>query len=713
MGIVSGNIGKSFGITYLFLDPEYLNKVNWLSFFIVGLGLSAFTISFQVTSYILCSYRYNFLANLQSPFVKYALNNSIIPFAFTIYYIFRFINFQLNTEAASPLDIITKVLGFIIGYLIILVLSYLYFKTTNLDIVKHLAENVDKTVRKSRLQRVNVMDRLNVAKNQKPIITSYIDFPLSLKKTKNNYPIDRETILKVFDQNQLNALLIQFFAFISILIFGLFRDVSWLQIPAAVSVLLLFSILLLFTGAVYYWLKDWAIPTFLFTLILVSFISKNISHNIYHQAFGLDYSQKAEYSLRALRKITTPDIVQSDKKNTIEILENWRGKFPKEKKPKLVVIAMSGGGQRAAVWTMKTLQFLDSAFQQSLMSHTMLMTGSSGGLIGGSFYRELFLRKQHGENIQLNDEKYIAQLAKDKLNPMVFSLVVGDLFFKFQKVEIDGQKYFKDRGYALEEQLNKDTDFILNKRLKDYNAPEFNSEIPMLMITPTVVNDGRKLYISSQPVAYMCKGLGHNHNHKNAIRGIEYSRLFANQNPENLRFITALRLNATFPYITPNVQLPSEPTMEIVDAGLSDNFGVMDAIQFIHVFKDWIEENTSGVVLITIRDTPAENQIDRYAFKPLIESAVTPLDNLLGNLTRLQNIRNDFNVEILQQILKKDFFAIVEFQYLELPNNGNEEVENASLSWRLTSKEIKGIVNAIHHPANKNSFEKLKKLMKE
>ncbi|CAN0497642.1 unnamed protein product [Scytosiphon promiscuus] len=139
----------------------------------------------------------------------------------------------------------------------------------------------------------------------------------------------------------------------------------------------------------------------------------------------------------------------------------------------------------------------------------------------------------------------------------------------------------------------------------------------------------------------------------------------------------------------------------------------MDAIQFTHIFKDWIEEHTSGVVLITIRDTPAENQIDQFAFKPLIESAITPLDNLLGNLTRLQNIRNDFNVEIIQQLLKKDFFAIVEFQYLELPNENDEEIEHASLSWRLTSKEIKGIVNAIDHPTNKKAFEKLKNLMRE
>ena len=85
-------------------------------------------------------------------------------------------------------------------------------------------------------------------------------------------------------------------------------------------------------------------------------------------------------------------------------------------------------------------------------------------------------------------------------------------------------------------------------------------------------------------------------------KGIEYARFFKDQNPEKIDFITALRMSATFPYITPYISLPSDPPMQIMDAGLTDNFGSIDAARFISVFKDWIEANTGGVVIIRVRD---------------------------------------------------------------------------------------------------------------
>ena len=41
--MVTGSFGKYLGIPYLFLDPEYLNEVNFRSFFIMGSVLAGFT----------------------------------------------------------------------------------------------------------------------------------------------------------------------------------------------------------------------------------------------------------------------------------------------------------------------------------------------------------------------------------------------------------------------------------------------------------------------------------------------------------------------------------------------------------------------------------------------------------------------------------------------------------------------------------------------
>ena len=56
--MITGNFGQSLGIPYLFLDPEYLNKVNFTSFFIIGISLAGFTVAFHITGYISDGHRF-------------------------------------------------------------------------------------------------------------------------------------------------------------------------------------------------------------------------------------------------------------------------------------------------------------------------------------------------------------------------------------------------------------------------------------------------------------------------------------------------------------------------------------------------------------------------------------------------------------------------------------------------------------------------------
>src|SRR5215831_11249822 len=78
--MVTGYFAKRLGFNYLFLDPEYLGKVNFWGFFLVGLALGGFTFVWNVTSYILNSFRFPFLATFERPFLRYSLNNAVIPF---------------------------------------------------------------------------------------------------------------------------------------------------------------------------------------------------------------------------------------------------------------------------------------------------------------------------------------------------------------------------------------------------------------------------------------------------------------------------------------------------------------------------------------------------------------------------------------------------------------------------------------------------------
>ena len=57
-------------------------------------------------------------------------------------------------------------------------------------------------------------------------------------------------------------------------------------------------------------------------------------------------------------------------------------------------------------------------------------------------------------------------------------------------------------------------------------------------------------------------------------------------------------MNTTFPYVLPNVWLPSRPVIDVMDAGLRDNYGQETSLWFMDYFSGWLKENTSGIIIL-------------------------------------------------------------------------------------------------------------------
>jgi hypothetical protein len=437
----------------------------------------------------------------------------------------------------------------------------------------------------------------------------------------------------------------------------------------------------------------------------------------------MDYDIKpAKYDLEQLEKILHPDSVEKDKQYALEILKNWKAKFPVGSKPKMVFVATSGGGQRAALWTVRVLQEAEKASENQLFKHTQMIAGASGGVVGAAFFRELYLRKAEN-NLDLFDPKYLDQISSDNLNPIIFTLLVNDLLVRNQSFHYNNRKYLKDRGYAFESQFNINTKGIMEKPIGAYRMPEFESKIPMLPVTPLITNDGRKLYIAPHPMAYMGISLDRSEGVEEKSQGIDFQRFFADHQADQLRFISALRMGATFPFITPNVQLPSSPRMETMDSGLSDNFGVQDALRFMYVFQDWIKENTSGVVLISIRDSEKFSEIQQKQPPTLFEKLFTPIKNIYINWDNVQTLNNEVIYNRMKETmpfpLQRIEFEYSTLQYLKergmtdqegVINPKQQEILRASLNWRLTAREKKSVIDNIHSYKNQLSLEKIKNM---
>lgn len=589
-------------------------------------------------------------------------------------------------------------------------------------------DSLDKRLRKVNVSRANVIKRYKDRKLAKDTVDTYLDINLKFKKVREDLArFEGHKLLKVFDQNHLNLVIIGVVLVLTILFLGFFREYEFLQFPAAMSVMLIFSILTLMVGALTFWLRSWSTFVVILLFVLLNASSKTPWLNRPHTALGMDYEvEKAPYNLHRMQALLHPDTLKKDKEKTLEILDNWRAKFPKDKPPKMLLIACSGGGQRAALWTLHVLQQMHVHSEGRFMPHTQLITGASGGIVGAAFFRELYLRSLQDPSIQLASSEYREQISSDNLNPIIFTLMVNDLLIRNQYVEYHDRFYLKDRGFAFENQLNKNTGGVLDKPLHAYASPEYHAKIPMMPVAPLIVNDGRKLYISPHHVSYLCVSENSNMPLDEKSQAIDFLRFFHHQDAENLRFISALRMGATFPFVTPNIQLPSDPQMEIMDSGLSDNFGVKDALRFISVFEDWMEANTAGVVLVTIRDSEKNLEIEKKTPPTIMQKLITPLKNIYVNWDNVQTINNETMFNYMKAKVGFELDRI-EFEYstkdfLERQRTTNLtgevesedlDVQRASLNWRLTAREKRDILDCIGSIQNQQSLERLSAIFSE
>jgi hypothetical protein len=717
--MVTGNFGKYLGIPYLFLDPEYLNQVGFMSFFIIGLLIAGFTMAFHITGYISDGHRFSFVGALPNPLKKFIVNNSIIPVAFILTYIYQIIAFQINNEYTTQYELIRNLFGFALGYFIMTFSFSIYFKLTNKDIFRYVVCRIDEKIKQNvKVTRASAMRKLDVARKKQVRVDYYFNGYLQLKPVDTNSFYDRNTIIQVFDQNHFNLVIIEVFIFIFVLVLGIFKDYPSFQLPAAGSFILFLTIFVMLSGAFSYWFGGWSATV---GLILFLFVNHLVGEDFFdkkYEAFGLDYGTvNADYSVASIKNHTDGKAIEEDRQALLIQLENWRQKF--DTKPKIVFLCASGGGKRASLWTLNALQTADSLSSGRLMKNSVLITGASGGLIGASYFRELKLREQQGEQIKPYSQIHRDKISSDNLNPLIFSLLANDLFVGFTKFEYAGKAYTRDRAFTFEDQLNQITEGLMDRPIRDYAEAEGKGEIPMVILTPTIVNDGRKLYIASRPVSFMNSEIENFQDYTQAkVSGIDFNRFFKEQDSQDLRFLSALRMSATFPYITPNTTLPTEPPIQIMDAGISDNFGISDAMRFLYAFREWVQQNTSGVIIVSIRDSPKLRKINEKSSQTIMDNMTQPISSVYNNFENFQDITSDL---LIGQA--SSWFTLpidrVEIEYqtenytdvLQKMDSIRNNSTRASLSWRLTTREKQGIVSNIHSEKNKEAIQKLIRLL--
>jgi hypothetical protein len=711
-GFVSGFIGKSYGIHYLFLYPEYLGDVSIWSFGLLGFAYGGFVMAFNITAYIFHARRFPFLATLSAPFLKFCLNNSILPIVFYLFYTIRTFVFLLYNEFEDPLKSFIWLGAFTVGMLLFILASLGYFFGVNKDMARLFG--VDAASRARRQEIRLALLRLKKSGTSPWLEDSpvkyYLRRPFKIAVARSALHYDPGALWKVFRQNHVSGSIFQLGIMLSLFGLGLFREIPVFRVPAGAAFMLLFTLWLMLAGTVHFLLKRWAFPFFIIFLLSVHWISTWERFSVTNYAYGLSYSNPTPYHPDSLvLDYIKRDAFRQDLKFHESMLQRWRKKVRRggssKKKPLAIFITCSGGGSKAAYWSFISLQHADSMLGGKLLEHTVLITGASGGMVGASYLRELMLREKQGEIPSIYDSIYAEQIGADLLNGIATTIALNDAFLRVQRFHEGENRYTKDRGYAFELQLNENTDQAFSRRLGDYKEPEMRAIIPLMVFNPTILNDGKRLLVSPLPISFLTNNFpGRNTGYRPITEDIEFSHLFRENGADQVRFSSVVRMNATFPYILPTVSLPSSPSLEIADAGMRDNYGVRTALRYLYHLRNWFERNTRGILLIRVHDSRSYAYDQPYT-PGILKQWFTPLSGIVNNLNSVHQQENDQWLQFAGSWYKGPI-EVVDFRLSEvLP-------DEISLSWHLTSREKAKIKAGLRHVRMEKAIERIRELMR-
>ena len=358
-----------------------------------------------------------------------------------------------------------------------------------------------------------------------------------------------------------------------------------------------------------------------------------------------------------------------------------RGQNGERPLPKLVVVAISGGAYRAAFWgalVLDKLRELSVPGQrlEGLAQNIRLLTGASGGMVPAAYFvmlnpKDMTRAEDNAKLVNriISDVRSadfancaepglpgaragdgaVGSETVDSLSPIARQLVEQDLFNIFV-----AKRPTCDRGQALELQWR-----TLNVTFADLRSDTKLGRRPSIIFAPMIAETGQPLLISDLDLVQMSDPKSH--------QTVELFRALPDA-ATKLTLRTAVRMSATFPFITPPGALPTQPPLHVLDAGYLDNYGMGIALGYLKQpdVLDWVSTQTSGVIIIQINafpdsppDTDKSSETCRdnngSASSDWVSRALLPLTSSLTGLFSSRGastrFRNDQEFDTLKQLL--------------------------------------------------------------
>lgn len=430
----------------------------------------------------------------------------------------------------------------------------------------------------------------------------------------------------------------------------------------------------LLTGVAFY-LDHWRVPV---VIGVVAYALVVYSLNDTDHYFDLVASGKE--SARALSPLR-PE----------EVMGTWLATSPPSERPVMVVVAAAGGGIQAAAWTAHVLTGLASdehggGIGPDFGRAIRLISSVSGGSVGAMYFVNGY--SAQGPPSPQRLAEIPARAGTSSLSAVAWGLVYPDLqriFWPFPGISAT-----VDRAAMMEQSwqsgLLSSPEQAPAPTLAQWATGVREGWRPATVFNATIVDTGKRLLLSTADIP--------------GTHGAEhFAKLYGGH---DISVVTAARLSATFPYVTPVARaLPSgnahDVSYYIADGGYYDNFGVATAL-------DWLREvirleygpKLRGILLLEIRLEPEESTASEQVRSQReshgwVYATLGPALAITKVRTATQRARNDVEIDQFRRSLAGQKVCMDSF--VLTPG------APGPLSWHLTAREQGDLAKAWHENA--------------
>ena len=400
------------------------------------------------------------------------------------------------------------------------------------------------------------------------------------------------------------------------------------------------------------------------------------------------------------------------------VLEHWIDEYGP--RGPLVVVAADGGGVRAATWIMSVLTQLEDDSQGRFPQQVRFVAGASGGMLGAAHYVGSLqppasgpVRHRTPANDPLDRQALLKGIAEDSLTPLAERLVLHDL--------IPGLAYLgSDRGDAIQEAWERSTQGVLTQTVRSLQEGEREGWRPSLVLSPMIVEDGRRLFISNLELDNLAtEGTQTTPPRFLSRSAIELARMF--HDAAALHLGTAVRMSATFPYVMPAVEIPTSPALRTVDAGYYDEHGVNLAALWLLDHAALIRKRVPRVILIEIPDglaslaKPGPCNARRSWIMSGLWALTTPVEGILSGRDAVSAYDNDELIEVLSATFNTpeapERFQSIAFEPpYERPECGAcaTPEDEVALSWHIKPNDVRRLSEGMNSEVNREKRARLR-----